>query len=139
MKTILVIVGLVIVGVLFLVSPCRPDDTLWSAICQVESSGNPSAYNRTEQAVGISQIRPIVVDDLNRIFGEDTWTLEDRWCPEKSREIFFQYTGYWIRRFAIADSRENRSRIWNGGPRGYQRSSTVPYWDRVRKQIEKRM
>jgi hypothetical protein len=42
---------------------------LLAAIIQVESSGNPRAYNQREDAVGILQIRRILVDDLNRIYG----------------------------------------------------------------------
>ena len=40
---------------------------LIKAIMAVESSGNPNAYNEAEQSAGILQIRPIMVEDVNRI------------------------------------------------------------------------
>ena len=45
------------------------DTTLWDdvidAIIQVESRGNPNAYNKTSGATGAMQIKKIVVDDCN--------------------------------------------------------------------------
>lgn len=74
--------------------PSPPKDTLsdWDifylALVQVESEGNPNAINPTTGASGIAQILPIYVEDANRIIGEDKYTLECRFSPELSREIF---------------------------------------------------
>jgi hypothetical protein len=48
---------------------------LLAALIQVESSGNPRAYNRAEDAAGVLQIRRIFVDDLNRIYGPPYYTF----------------------------------------------------------------
>lgn len=111
-------------------------ERLWSAIAEVESANNPAAYCPAENAVGIAQIRPIYIADLNRIVGRDKYCLEDAWDPAKSREMFLLYTGYWIERYRLPDTPENRARIHNGGPRGYRKDSTIPYWNKVRATLE---
>lgn len=58
------------------------------AFAMVESRGNQEAYNSREDAVGILQIRPIMLREANRVAGEDIFTLDDRWDAEVSVEIF---------------------------------------------------
>ena len=58
------------------------------AFAMVESRGNHLAHNERENAVGLLQIRPIMVMEANRIVGEDIYTLDDRWDAEVSIEIF---------------------------------------------------
>lgn len=41
----------------------NPYEAIWDAVCQIESGFNPLAYNPTEHAYGISQIRDIRLDD----------------------------------------------------------------------------
>jgi hypothetical protein len=61
-------------------------DALWHAIVMEESKGNPVAYNREEQAAGIVQIRPICLEDVNRISHSRglglEFTLADRFSPD---------------------------------------------------------
>jgi len=109
-------------------------EVLWEAIIMVESHKNPSAYNEGESAAGIGQIRPIVISDLHRI-GYVNWSNEDRWCPQSSKRIFNKYTSYWISRMNLEDTYENRARIWNGGPRGYEKQSTIKYWSKVKQYL----
>ena len=126
MKTIAIIMAL------FFTAPAHAG--IWEAVCEVESGGDPTAWNRAEDAAGVSQIRPIVIEDLNRIYGP-RWSLEDRWCPEKSREIFWQYVLYWQERMGYPLTDETLARIWQGGPRGPRRDSTLAYWHRVRERL----
>ena len=66
-------------------------DTLWAmaeAFAWVESKGNHMAYNEKEDAVGLLQIRPIMVREANRLLGEEAFTLADRWEPLESIDIF---------------------------------------------------
>ena len=51
-------------------------------LCAVESEFDSLAYNNTADAAGIIQIRPIYVEDVNRIQGTE-YTLEDRYSPVK--------------------------------------------------------
>ena len=67
------------------------NDTLWAmaeAFAWVESKGDHMAYNEREDAVGLLQIRPIMVREANRLLGEEAFTLADRWEPLESIDIF---------------------------------------------------
>lgn len=91
-------------------------------ICSVESNFNPQAVNG--DAVGIAQIRPICVDDVNKILGEDVYSNEDRLDVNKSREIYWVYTTHYG-----GSTFEERARIWVGGPSGRGSDS---YWKKVK-------
>ena len=71
--------------------PLTPPDTVidlaaeWNACYRlahafavVESNDNPKAVNHRENAVGLLQIRPIMVKQANQIVGEDLYELSDR-------------------------------------------------------------
>lgn len=71
--------------------PLTPPDTVidlaaeWNACYKlahafavVESSDNPKAINRKENAVGLLQIRPIMIRQANMIVGEELYELSDR-------------------------------------------------------------
>ena len=105
------------------------------AICFVESSFRDSAYNASEDAVGILQIRQCMVNDVNRILGRrginSLYSMEDRWCPNKSLEMFNIYVGH----YGLTDP-EEIARCWNGGPRGMSYTYTEPYWDKVQSYLD---
>ena len=65
-----------------------PIDTLLNAVMAVESNFDTMAYNSKENAAGVLQIRPIMVREVNRLLGEDKYTLKDRWSKAKSIEMF---------------------------------------------------
>ena len=73
--------------------PERDISDLIHSMIQVESEGNPNAYAKREEAVGVLQIRPIMVNEVNRLlhkFDSDKfYTLEDRWSETKSIEMFY--------------------------------------------------
>lgn len=105
---------------------------LVQALIMVESSGNDSAYNASEDAVGCLQIRRVMVKDINRILkkqGEDKhFKLKDRWDCDKAVEMFEIYTDY----YHPNSTDEVIARNWNGGPRGYEKESTIKYWNKVK-------
>ena len=104
------------------------------AIIYVESAGNDKAYCLHEDAVGSMQIRRTMVKDVNRILklqGSDTkYKYKDRWCRRKSIEMFNIYTTHYN-----LQTPEDKARCWNGGPRGARKTSTVKYWNKVRKRL----
>jgi hypothetical protein len=71
------------------------------ALVQVESRGIASAVNGN--AVGILQIKPIQVKEINRILtlqkADKRYTLQDRLCPVKSKEMAYIFYGFWIKRW----------------------------------------
>lgn len=57
------------------------------AIVKTESEFNPLAVGKSEDW-GIFQITPIYVKEVNRILGEEKYSHEDAFNPEKSMEMF---------------------------------------------------
>ena len=112
----------------------RAMDATWAAVCRVESGYDLAAYNPREQAAGIAQIRPICLVDANRIVRlsggpGQTWTMADRYHAAKARAIFATYVTYYARNNQCPEA---WARIWNGGPNGMAKASTLDYWRRVR-------
>lgn len=100
---------------------------LFDALFYVEASFDYRKYNEKEEAAGILQIRPIMIEDVNRIMGYEKYTLDDRWSIVKSKEIFLDYQQYYNPDMDY----EIAARCWNGGPNGHKKSSTIKYWNKV--------
>ena len=68
-----------------------PYTIILTALIAVESQGQITAYNETEDAAGLFQIRPIMVREVNRLLvlqgATGCFTDSDRWCPGKSRRM----------------------------------------------------
>lgn len=101
------------------------------AAALVESGGDPCAIGDGGKAVGILQIHPIMVADVNRIVGGPLYSLADRRDVLKSVEMFVIYClHYWPN-----GGPEQWARGWNGGPDGPQQSETEGYWRKVKREI----
>jgi len=104
------------------------EDKLIAAIIQVESGGDTLAYNSKEDAVGCLQIRPIMVREVNRLLGKDSFKLKDRWSKAKSIQMFNV-----LRSHLKGASNEQIARTWNGGYNGHNIPQTLQYWNKVKK------
>ena len=107
---------------------------LINALVQVESGGNDYAIgdlNLKHKAYGPLQIRQPYMDDVfpNRKAQE---CLGNR---KLSIEVFEQYMERYATKALIGRevTDEDRARIHNGGPSGWKRASTKPYWEKVKK------
>ena len=105
-------------------------DSLIDAIIHVESRGDSMAYNAGEDAVGVLQIRPIMMREVNRLLKENKYTLADRWSKSKSIEMFNV-----IKDHTTNPTNERLARNWNGGWNGYKKKSTLKYWNKVKTQL----
>ena len=103
---------------------------LWEAVCRVESGGNALAIGDKGRAAGIAQIWARTVADINRFAGTK-YTLNDRFDPVKSKEMFNLY----VEHYAKGRSVEYKARIWNGGPQGAQKVATLSYWNKIKKHL----
>ncbi len=104
--------------------------TFW-AVALIESVGDPRAVNHREDAVGIVGIRPIMVRDVNRIFGREKYAFADRVDVQKSYEMFRLYSRY----YAPRGTPEIWARNWNGGPDGARQACTLAYWLKVQRAL----
>ena len=105
------------------------------AICWQESFFNPNAYNPKEDALGIVQIRPYVIEDCNKFLGRH-YKLEDRKSVLKSFRIFRDYTTLWCERNNVKISYEHCAKIWNAGPNRKRWKYANRYWESVKQKIE---
>jgi hypothetical protein len=95
---------------------------LISAIFEYESTNNPLAYNKFENAVGGLQIRQCRIEHYNNLAGTN-YKLEDCYNFELSKKIFLF--------FAKGKSFEQAAKDWNGsGP------ATEIYWEKVKALIK---
>jgi len=112
------------------------DEELIEAIMEVESNGNPNAYNEGSGATGCMQIMPVMVNEVNRINSivknGKYFYPNDRWDCEKSKEMFMIW-----KQFHHKDSTpEKIARHWWGGPRYGDMDMSLFYWERVKKNLE---
>jgi len=113
-----------------------PIDCLVEAIIQVESRGDSTAKGDRGWAVGVLQIWPIMVREVNRIQeknGSDVrYGYTDRYSVKKSIEMFHIWREYYH-----SDSDwETIARCWNGGPSGSSHHRTKCYWNKVRRELD---
>jgi len=141
-------------------------EDLLNAIEQVESGGDSNAVGDGGAAIGSFQIHKIYVDDVNRIliiwrdklneifanyhtlhpdpnniksFDFEPYTYEDRYNKKHSRFMVFVYLTYYTPFNDNYDiDIEKAARIHNGGPAGYKKESTKPYWQKVKRELEGR-
>ena len=116
----------------------QPIDELVNALIYVESRGIDSAIgdvNLGKPSVGVLQIRPIMVREVNRILKKQKskikYKLKDRFSREKSIEMFMVWKNYHHPKGGF----ETIARNWNGGPRGFKNKRTEKYWVKVQKQL----
>ena len=109
-------------------------EELVEAMAFVESGGNPATIgdiNLGAPSVGLLQIRPIMVREVNRILKnqglEKRFKNSDRRDGDKSIEMF----NIWADAYHLSSSYEKMARNWNGGPRGYRKTATSHYWTKV--------
>ena len=139
----------VIIVVAFLAIAMKPfskveimKDVLYSSIVWVESKGNTNAKSR-DGSVGIVQIKPVMVKEVNRICKiqglDKRFTLADRKNPRKSAEMFWIYQEFYnpdLNRDSLSKhDMEIMARKWNGGPEGHRKKATKKYWKKVSKRL----
>lgn len=93
-------------------------------IIHIESKGNVNAHNLREDAVGVLQIRPIMVEELNRIAGYKKYSLQDRWDREISIQMFTDFQN----KYNPTWDEEQACKKWNGGPKGMDKETTKEYY-----------
>ena len=108
---------------------------LVAAIVAIESNGNNQARGRHGE-IGALQVTKAVVADVNRHHGT-RYTVRRMTNRTEATDVFDRYM--WIyatqSRLGRPVTDEDRARIWNGGPNGWNRAATMPYLRRYRQQI----
>lgn len=108
---------------------------LIEAIATIESDNNSMAFNASENAVGILQIRPIMVLEVNRICELLKLPLkfvdEDRWDAKESRRMALIYFSFW-RNYHHLTQQEQIVALWCAGPDGWRQLNETKVKDYVK-------
>ena len=100
-------------------------------LIQIESSGNDNARN--EDCNGCLQIRPVLVEDVNIIYGT-AYRHDECFSREVSLEICQLYLGYYCtkERLGHPPTMEDLARTWAAGPTGRRLGRATKYWKKVK-------
>jgi len=104
-------------------------EDLLNALATVESSNDPNAYNEDEDAVGLYQIRPIYLRDVNKILGYPRYKLSDRRDPKKSSVMVSIYLSYYAKHYNETDILLIGS--MHKGIKHYKSKSRAEYKERI--------
>ena len=91
-------------------------EVLLMALMFLESSNDPNAVNG--EAVGILQITPIYLEDVNRILGYPAFSLDDRLDVEASKEMATIYLQHYGAEYEMMTERQ-LAMIHRGGQSGW--------------------
>lgn len=104
---------------------------LINAIAYVESGHNPKAFNRNGNCAGLLQITPVCVKQCNillqRAKSKKRYTMQDRFNPEKSKEMFVLIQEEYNPEHNI----EKAIKCWNSGFNGNWKVRSIGYYKKV--------
>ena len=106
-------------------------------LIQVESGGRVDAIGDSGKARGILQIHAAAWADGCKELGVKWDYKTGSFDAAKSRAICKAYLTRYGRHYKKVTGRaptlETLARTWNGGPYGWRKKSTLPYWRKVQR------
>ena len=114
---------------------------LVKAIIAVESGGYDHAIgdkHLVDRAYGPMQIRRPVCIDVNNAYQKSLKPADMLGNRQLSIDTFYDYMALYAtdKRLGRPVTDQDRARIWNGGPSGWNRPTTAGYWAKVKKVID---
>ena len=118
-----------------------------ACLIAIESGGNPNAIgdlNMKNKAYGCLQIRKPYIEDVNRVYRKSI--LKSFGRPLREKDMFNPIIAKWTARhylmhygkkFIVAKDWESLARIHNGGPKGYEKKSTLPYAQKFLREVRR--
>jgi len=106
---------------------------LIESIGKVESELNPGTTNQIEKARGFLQIRPVCIQEANRILGYNAFDSTDCYNITKSVMIFTIIQDYYNPTW----NKEIAAKLWNGGPNWNKKQGVKNYWEKVKLYLKK--
>jgi soluble lytic murein transglycosylase-like protein len=83
------------------------------AIKEIESGGNPKAYNKYSKATGLYQITPICLKHFNEV-NKTSWKMDDMYDPKKNERVAVWYFT-WLERQGLEDEEQIIAYNWGIG------------------------
>jgi len=111
---------------------------LLDAIRIVESGGNDNAVGDGGNAIGPYQIWKNYWKDAVEHEPSIGGKYEDCFDQKYAEKIVNAYMDRYAipRRLGHEPTFEDIARIHNGGPNGHKKKATIPYWEKVQKELE---
>lgn len=109
------------------------EDHILEAVLIIETTDDSTKINIIENAVGLIQIRPVMVHEANRIIGYSKYKLIDRYSTKKSIEMWYVVQTYWNPTYNL----EIACRVWNAGNTYSVKPDVLNYITKVKKQYDK--
>ena len=136
-KTIIMVIALAMPTMAFSQEEKKEEVFSWervmNAIIQVESKGNPKAYNPKGDCAGVLQITRGLVASVNQILKEKNvskrFTNADRFNAEKSKEMFVLMQ----EKYNPEHNIEKAIRCWNSGFCKNWKNKSTGYYKKVMK------
>lgn len=106
-------------------------DNFFAALAKVESSNNPKAINKKENALGVYQIRAAYYKDSN-VIGKHT----DVYNPVIAKKVVLAYFNRYEPKAVLNNDFETLARCHNGGC-GWRRNKSLTdgYWNKIKKNL----
>lgn len=106
------------------------NDVDMEKIYLIESSGNPNAWNKGEDARGLGQIRPIVLKEWNNYNPKDQHIADDLFNSAVNKKIANWYMNkripQMLKYFGVPDTAENRIIAYNAGINYHVKGKELP-------------
>jgi len=125
------------ITILLLLAMSTQSDLI-DAIEQVESGGRENAVGDNGKALGCMQIWKCVWDDVKDNEELNGYEYKDVSQRKVAHIVFRLYMKRYAtkKRLGRTPTFEDMARIWNGGPSGWKKKSTLKYWKKVKKELE---
>jgi soluble lytic murein transglycosylase-like protein len=106
-------------------------DDFLNALAKVESSNNPKAINKKENALGVYQIRAAYYKDSN-VLGKHI----DVYNPIVAKKVVLSYFNRYEPKAVLNNDFETLARLHNAGPNHRKnKSHTDIYWSKIKKNL----
>jgi hypothetical protein len=112
----------------------------FTVLAAVESDNNPDKIGDAHlrhPAYGIYQIRQPMLTDVGKLTGSYHQAEHVAHRPDIADWAIQVYIKHWVSHYGLRHTYENYARIHNGGPRGWERESTLPFWRKFETELKK--
>lgn len=109
---LLVVLGIVVFALGVMTGKAHAGISM-EAIKEIESGGNPRAYNKVSKATGLYQITPICLKHFNEVH-KTSWKMDDMYDPKKNERVAVWYFS-WLERQGLDDEEQIIAYNWGIG------------------------
>jgi hypothetical protein len=106
-----------------------------NALGKVESNNNDLAIGDNGKAISRFQIWRVCYQDAREYNKTINFSYESLTNKVNAEIIVNSYLSRYCKESIKNNDFEKMARIWNGGPSGYKKQSTIKYWDKIKNNL----